>query len=123
MGDYRFTTIEGEPESKDKEVMVAGMLTYHESKGHPREVKSFSILIKDPLGKLVGCAMASVLWNGMEITSLWVDEAMRGQGLGQKLMESLEVEGKKRGCSFAYTNTFTWQAPEFYEKLGYTLYV
>nr|MBP9781876.1 GNAT family N-acetyltransferase [Candidatus Woesebacteria bacterium] len=62
------------------------------------------------------------LYNGMEIATLWVDEKARGQGLGQKLMEMAEAEGKKRGATFAYTNTFTWQAPGFYEKIGYQLY-
>lgn len=33
-----------------------------------------------------------------------------------------EKEGGKRGCTIAYTDTFTWQAPEFYKKLGYKEY-
>jgi ribosomal protein S18 acetylase RimI-like enzyme len=37
-------------------------------------------------------------------------------------MEMVEEEGKKRGATFAYTDTFTWQAPGFYEKIGYTIY-
>lgn len=122
MGDFKFETIEGDPNAVDMQVLVAGMLSYHASKGHPRKVDKFSITIKDENGKLAGCVMATCLYNGMEITSLWVDEDARGRGLGQKLMELVEAEGKKRGMSFAYTNTFTWQAPEFYEKLGYQLY-
>jgi GNAT superfamily N-acetyltransferase len=58
----------------------------------------------------------------MEIDSLWVDESQRGKGYGRKLMEVVEEEGRKRGAKIAYTNTFSYQAPEFYEKLGYTLY-
>ena len=37
-------------------------------------------------------------------------------------MQKAEVEGVKRGCTFAYTDTFSWQAPEFYKKLGYVEY-
>lgn len=47
---------------------------------------------------------------------------MRGNNYGTRLMELAEKEGIKRGCTLAYTDTFTWQAPGFYEKLGYTLY-
>jgi len=36
--------------------------------------------------------------------------------------ENVEEEAIKRGCTIAYTNTFPWQAPEFYKKLGYKLY-
>jgi N-acetylglutamate synthase-like GNAT family acetyltransferase len=77
------------------EVLVAGMLAYHASKGHPRKVDKASITIKSEDGKLVGCAMVAFLYNGMEINSLWVDESMRGHGLGQKLMELAEAEGKE----------------------------
>lgn len=122
MDKWKFLTIEGEPNESDMKVLVEGMLTYHAGKGHPRKVDKCSILIKNNEDKLVGCVMVSFLWNGMEIGSLWVSESMRGQGLGQKLMEMAEAEGKKRGATFAYTNTFTWQAPGFYEKLGYKLY-
>lgn len=58
----------------------------------------------------------------MEIQSLWVDDALRKQGWGRKLIETAEAEAMKRNCVIAYTNTFPWQAPEFYEKLGYKLY-
>ena len=121
MSDYRFETVEGEIDPRDKAVMVAGMLDYHASHGHPRKVDTHSILIKND-DTLIGCVIVTFLYNGMEIATLWVDEKMRGQGLGQKLMEMAEAEGKKCGATFAYTNTFTWQAPGFYEKLGYKLY-
>lgn len=122
MSDLKCETIEGEPNLTDMKILVDGMLAYHASKGHPRKVSKCSITIKNDEDKLVGCVMVSFLYNGMEIGSLWVDESMRGQGLGQKLTEMAETEGVKRGCTFAYTNTFTWQAPGFYEKLGYALY-
>ena len=37
-------------------------------------------------------------------------------------MEELEVEAVKGKCTIPYTDTFTWQAPGFYEKMGYELY-
>jgi len=58
----------------------------------------------------------------MEINSLWVDESARKQGWGKKLMQAAEKEAIKKGCTIAYTNTFSWQCPELYKRLGYTLY-
>ncbi|MBI2032382.1 MAG: GNAT family N-acetyltransferase [Candidatus Levybacteria bacterium] len=60
--------------------------------------------------------------NAIEINSLWVEESLRGKGLGKKLVEAVEKEGKLKGCDIIYTNTFSWQAPEFYKKLGFKPY-
>lgn len=113
---------EGELEEGDMKVLVERMLKYHADKGHPRKKDIFSIALRDENDKFVGGIIVSVLWNGMEIDSLWVDESLRGQNWGRKLMEATETEGRKRGCDFAYTNTFSWQASGFYEKMGYKLF-
>ena len=122
MDEYTTTLKTGDFEENDKKILVEGMLDYHNSKGHPRKKDIFSIALRNKDNKFVGGVTISVLWNGMEIDSLWVDESVRGQGWGTKLMEAAETEGRKRGCTFAYTNTFSWQAPRFYEKIGYKLF-
>lgn len=121
--DLKFIKSEGEPNTENKKVIVNGMVAYHASKGHPRKKRDFfTVLIKDKNKKILGGIIVSFLWNGMEIETLWVDESLRDKGYGRKLMEMVEEEAVKRGCTIAYTNTFTWQAPEFYTKLGYKLY-
>jgi ribosomal protein S18 acetylase RimI-like enzyme len=122
MNNFRFETVNGEPEPEDKKVLVDGLLSHHAKSGHPRKSEILSIWLKDPGGKTFGGVIVSFLWNGMEIQALWVDESIRHQGWGTKLMIAVETEGRKRGCTVAYTNTFTWQAPGFYQKLGYILY-
>lgn len=122
MKDPRFVVTEGEPDHDDKKALVAGLLSHHAIKGHPRKSEKFSIFLKDENDTPHGGVIVTFLWNGMEIQSLWVDESVRKQGWGRKLIEAVEDEARKRGCSIAYTNAFSWQAPEFYEKLGYTLY-
>lgn len=112
----------GEPDVNDFEELAKGMLAYHELSGHPRKSEKYNIFLKDDDGNIYGGVIVTFLWNGMEIDSLWVTESLRGKGWGRKLMEAVEAEGKKRGCTVAYTNTFPWQAPGFYEKMGYTLY-
>lgn len=122
MDDLKIETINGEPSPEDKKVMTAGMLVYHASKGYPRKTDSYSVVIKNKEAELKAVVMVSFLWNGMHIDSLWVDESVRGQNLGTKLMNMVEEEGINRGSTVSYTDTFTYQAPEFYEKLGYKLY-
>jgi len=59
-------------------------------------------------------------WGGcLDIRSLWVREDFRGEGLGSKLMRAVEQEAIRRGCHIATLETHSFQAPGFYEKLGY----
>lgn len=53
----------------------------------------------------------------MHIDSLWVNETLGGHDYGTQLMKMVEDEALRRGCTIAYTDTFSWQAPGFYEKL------
>jgi len=119
MPDFDFVVNVGRPDFKDYKVLEQGMLSYHAKMNHPRRSELIHIFLKDKDKKTLGGIIVTVLWNGLEINSLWVAESLRGQGWGRRLVEAGEHEGKIRGCTIAYTNTFTWQAPGFYEKLGY----
>lgn len=122
MEDLNFITTEGEPNPEDFKLLSEGLLVHHASQGHPRTWKKFCIFLKDKNNKAHAGIIVTFLWNGMHIDSLWVDESIRGKDYGTKLMQMAEKEGVKRGCIIAYTDTFTWQAPEFYKKLGYKEY-
>lgn len=122
INDLRFVTSEGEPVPEDKKVLVDGLLAHHVRKGHLRKSTLFSIFVKDQNNMVLGGIIVSFLWNGMEIQSLWIDESIRKQNWGRKLVQAAEEEAVKRGCTVAYTNTFLWQAGDFYTKLGYSIY-
>lgn len=50
---------------------------------------------------------------------LWVADVYRKHGVGSKLMLDAEAAARAQGCRAAYLDTFTFQAPKFYERLGY----
>ncbi len=58
----------------------------------------------------------------MEVDFLWVDEKLRGHGIGKRLLLKLEQTAHERGCRQVTLNTFSFQAPEFYQKLGYSIF-
>ncbi|MEU0193310.1 GNAT family N-acetyltransferase [Streptomyces afghaniensis] len=66
-------------------------------------------------GGLVGYTWAS--W--LHVTYLWVDERLRGRGMGARLLSEAERIASRRGCHAARLETWDFQAPRFYEKQGY----
>jgi GNAT superfamily N-acetyltransferase len=55
------------------------------------------------------------------IQQLWVHDSLRGQGLGRQLLEAAEQEARSRGCRVIMIETYSFQAPGFYQKCGYEL--
>jgi GNAT superfamily N-acetyltransferase len=59
-------------------------------------------------------------WGGCcELSYVWVHEAYRGRGLGRALLRAAEAEAERRGCAQVVLMTHSFQAPRFYERLGY----
>lgn len=93
----------------------------HDAQFQPTPLQLF-VLDSDGtlLGGLTGRTHSLRAW--LEISTLWVDEAHRKRGIGRELVEHAEEEARRRGCLYARLATSTFQAPGFYEKLGYILY-
>ncbi len=80
------------------------------------------IFVRDAGGNPVGGVTACLNWNWLQISLLWVDDALRGQGVGKGLMERIEAVGREKGCAHAHVDTFSFQARTFYESLGYEVF-
>lgn len=55
----------------------------------------------------------------VEIRGFWVDASLRGEGIGTAMMAALEAEARRRGCTRASLDTYSWQALGFYQGLGF----
>lgn len=83
--------------------------------------RSFSYVVRDE-GKIVAGGRGITNMGALEVRALWVDEGLRGQGIGEKLLTAIEDEARRRGASRAMLYTFTWQAERFYERMGYSVF-
>lgn len=92
---------------------------YNLSNREKSEDIPLGIYCEDETGKKQAGLTGETFGNWLCIKYLFVDEKLRGQGIGSKIMAAAETEAKKRGCKYAFVDTFSFQAPGFYTKLGY----
>jgi GNAT superfamily N-acetyltransferase len=53
------------------------------------------------------------------VSYLWVRESERERGIGTALLAAVEKHARARGCKVVLLATHSFQAPRFYERLGY----
>lgn len=72
-------------------------------------------------GEMVG-GVAGYTWGGVcGIRQLWVHKDHRRSGLARKLMRLAIDEARARGCACVLLETFDFQAPWLYAKLGFVV--
>jgi GNAT superfamily N-acetyltransferase len=76
----------------------------------------------DTEGRIAGGLIGRVFCGWLFVESLWVDEPLRGKGVGKKLLELAETQAVQMGCQYAHLETFTFEARPFYEKLDYEVF-
>ncbi|MCC3777169.1 GNAT family N-acetyltransferase [Streptomyces sp. UNOB3_S3] len=73
-----------------------------------------------PDGGLAGGLVGHVKWGWLHLDLLWVDERHRGAGLGGALTARAEdVAREAHGAVGSQVETWDFQAPGFYRKVGY----
>ena len=100
-------------------VLWAGLSAHSPELGRPEDWTPRYILGLDPEGAIKAGIRFFTALEWLFVHLLWVGEPYRGQGVGSRLITEAEQAARERGCHGAYVDTFTFQAPKFYERLGY----
>jgi len=93
-------------------------------KGDPSfALDSFVIYARDEQSQIVGglCAyiFEKAVGSWIAVDYAWVEEKMRHQGIGTKLFTQLEELARQKNCTHIQLFTWAYQAPGFYQKLGF----
>lgn len=84
-----------------------------------RDVQRLSVFAEDDQRKIIGGAVGRTWGACCELQQLVVREEYRNRGIGRQLLQRFEGEAAVRGCTLVYLDTFSFQAPQFYQQHGY----
>ena len=116
-------TFEENPAAEELQILGEGITQHMLSKVERGDRKQLTFFVRDEMGLIVGGVHGNYYNFGwLYISALWVSERVRGCGYGSRLMNQMEAEAVKNGCVSTYLDTFSFQAPDFYKKLGYTVF-
>ena len=114
-------TLETPPAKEDLATLRKGLEEHGRAAVGESWIKDLAYFLRDESGQVRGGVFGNCgSFGWLYVDTLWVDESLRGQGFGAQLMAAIEAEARSRSCSHAYLSTFSFQAGEFYKKLGYT---
>ena len=103
----------------DQKVIYEGLLKYNLERLEDKSPKDLGIYARDTAGNIVAGLTGATHGNWLTVKFLWVSELLRGQNIGSEILMQAEQTARERGCKYAFLDTFSFQAPLFYQKHGY----
>lgn len=107
----------------DDENIIRQGLKKHTQEQMISDTRQHNVLVRDESGRIVAGMRANMMGQSLHIKLLWVDDVLRGQSYGRKIMEMTEQEAIKRGAKVSFVDTAAYQASDFYKKCGYDVVV
>jgi len=120
--DEEHLIVEDHPDQQDLKFLEEQLFAYNMASTGYYDGRELAIFLRDAQGTIIA-GLSGWTWGGcLKIQYLWVHEDWRGQDLGTRLLAAAEAEGRARGCVITGLDTHSFQAPQFYQKLGYEVY-
>lgn len=114
--------VKDNPQDADYQAIVAPLRAYNKAQAGVELAEKVALLVTDESGVTQGGLHGRIFGEWLFVELLVVPEAGRGKGLGSQLMSMAEAVAREKGCFGVWLDTFSFQAPEFYQKLGYSVF-
>jgi GNAT superfamily N-acetyltransferase len=117
-GEFELT-IEAEPTPDDIRSLEDSIYAFNVHATGISGGKLFGIFLRDDARVAVGGAFGWTWAGTCSVRVLFVPVHLRKKGHGTRVMRAVEAEALARGCRQILLETFNFQAPRFYLKLGF----
>jgi len=96
-----------------------GLTRYNLKAGGPFRYTRRVLTIRGDRGRILGGVILRSYWKETFVELLWLSPLARRRGYGRLLMAEAERRARRRGSRLMHLDTYSFQAPGFYEKLGF----
>lgn len=112
-------SLEAQPSPADMDAVVTGLRAYNVAHVGDAAYAPLQIFLRDDSGGIAGGLIGGVAYGWLFVRILWLADEHRGGGHGERLVRAAEEEARSRGCHAMWLDTFSFQAPAFYARLGF----
>lgn len=106
-------------DKQDEDTIFQGLLKFNLARLEDKEPKGLGLYIRNTAGEVITGLIGNTHGLWLTFKYLWISDDLREQGIGSHILSKAEEIAKLRGCKYAFLDTFSFQAPEFYKKHGY----
>jgi ribosomal protein S18 acetylase RimI-like enzyme len=96
-----------------------GLVRFNRKTAGPLRYTRVVLSVRDSAGRVLGGLILQSYWKETYVELLWLSEKARRLGFGRRLVQEAERRARRRGSLLLHLNTYSFQAPGFYEKLGF----
>ncbi len=109
-----------QPSDADRKAVVDALVAFNDKIAGPSGYQPLAVLIQDPdSGQTIGGLWGKTIYDWLFVELLVVPDRFRGQDIGSQILTRAEDIARSRGCVGVWLDTYAFQAPGFYSKLGY----
>ena len=120
--DTTHLVVETEPAPEDVRFLEDRLYEYNVEQTGVNDGQWLAIFVRDEQRTIRAGAEGWTWCGSCYIRTVWVHQDLRGQGVGTRLLQAVEQEARTRGCLQIVLTSFSFQAPGFYQKLGYEVF-
>ena len=107
------------PGDEDYQAILNPLLAFNNAQTEDERFEQIALMLRDELGNAVGGLWGRFYYDWLFVELLFVPANLRGRNFGSELLATAERIARKKMCVGIWLDTFSFQAPLFYEKHGY----
>jgi GNAT superfamily N-acetyltransferase len=99
-----------------------GLHEYNLQEAGELNFQRICFVLQNPEGDILGGVIGEIYWEWFYLDLMWIQKDLRGNGYGEQLLNAVEKEAQEKGAKQVFLDTFSFQAPGFYQKFGYQIF-